>query len=53
MRRYSVIVKAVVTLDDSWASAEELLKMTEQEIIDLVQEDIYLFSDTATCTVED
>jgi hypothetical protein len=47
-----VFVTIVKELDDTWASNEELAKMSDGEIEELIKEDVVAFLDNSTILIE-
>ena len=47
------MIKVIIEkkLDDSWASDEDFVGMTDEEIVELCQEDMVEFIDSAVWTV--
>lgn len=46
-----VTITAVIELDTTWASREDLLRMTDQDVLELVQEDLHSALEHATWTI--
>lgn len=46
-----VTVSVSKTLDDTWATSEQLAGLSDSEIVELIKEDLFEFVDGATVVV--